>query len=64
MLYPVTPTSSVDAVQASVMLLLLTAVVCTAPGAVGAVWSLDGGVVTVRVPLGWETFPAASRALT
>ena len=46
------------------MLVLVTDVVCTLDGAVGGVWSLDGGVVTVSVPLGWETLPAASTALT
>ena len=46
------------------MLVLVTAVVCTSVGTVGGVWSSDGGVVTDRVPLGCETLPAASRALT
>src|SRR5256714_10309646 len=63
--YPVTPTSSLDASQASAMLLAVTAVTRAFPGAVGGPASTTGGAVgTVTVLLAWDTLPAASRALT
>ena len=63
-LYPVTPVSSVEAVQARLTLVPCSEpeTTCTLVGWVGGLVSCLG-VCTCSVPLGCDSLPAASRAL-